>query len=81
MENPPYGAEENVREEHARTVLEVLGGIRASEIAGVLGGLMGVGGEEVDVLVKYLYAAPSEFCVAWSLELVSGWKIVVWLRC
>lgn len=54
LENPPYGAEDAVKDEHAKVVLEVLSGIRAGEIPAVLKNLMSGGGEEVDVLVKYM---------------------------
>ncbi|KAH8600734.1 actin-related protein 2/3 complex subunit 5 [Bisporella sp. PMI_857] len=57
LENAPYGADEVGKDEHLKTVMEVLGGIRASEIPGVLGRIYGSegGGEVVDVLMKYLY--------------------------
>jgi len=57
LESAPYGGDENVKEIHLGTVVEVLQGIRASEIPGVLGRIWGSegGSEVVDCLMKYLY--------------------------
>jgi len=57
LESAPYGGDANVKEIHLGTVVEVLQGIRASEISGMLGRIWGSegGSEVVDCLMKYLY--------------------------
>jgi actin related protein 2/3 complex subunit 5 len=59
LESAPYGGDDNVKEIHLGTVVEVLQGIRASEIPGVLGRIWGSegGSEVVDCLMKYLLVA------------------------
>jgi len=57
LESAPYGGDDNVKDIHLGTVVEVLQSIRASEIPGVLGRIWGSegGSEVVDCLMKYLY--------------------------
>jgi actin related protein 2/3 complex, subunit 5 len=59
LESAPYGGDANVKEIHLGTVVEVLQGIRASEISGMLGRIWGSegGSEVVDCLMKYLCVA------------------------
>ncbi len=56
LESAPYGGDDGVKEIHLATVVEVLQGIRASEISGMLGRIWGSegGSEVVDCLMKYL---------------------------
>lgn len=56
LESAPYGGDDGVKEIHLGTVVEVLQGIRASEISGMLGRIWGSegGSEVVDCLMKYL---------------------------
>jgi len=57
LESAPYGGDDGVKEIHLQTVVEVLQGIRAREISGMLGRIWGSegGSEVVDCLMKYLY--------------------------
>jgi actin related protein 2/3 complex subunit 5 len=59
LESAPYGGDDSVKEIHLGTVVEVLQGIRASEISGILGRIWGSegGSEVVDCLMKYLWVA------------------------
>jgi len=59
LESAPYGGDDSVKEIHLGTVVEVLQGIRASEISGMLGRIWGSegGSEVVDCLMKYLWVA------------------------
>jgi actin related protein 2/3 complex subunit 5 len=59
LESAPYGGDDNVKDIHLGTVVEVLQSIRASEIPGVLGRIWGSegGSEVVDCLMKYLWVA------------------------
>jgi actin related protein 2/3 complex subunit 5 len=56
LENIPYGGDDQAKEVHLSTVLEVLQSIKASEMAKVLGRLYGEPGgtELIDGLMKYL---------------------------
>jgi len=56
LEAAPYGGSEAVKDLHLQTVVEVLQGVRASEIPGLLKGIWAGegGGEVLDVLMKYL---------------------------
>ncbi|KAI9046732.1 hypothetical protein LZ554_009470 [Drepanopeziza brunnea f. sp. 'monogermtubi'] len=57
LESAPYGGDAAVKEEHLKTVTEVLQGVRASEMTPMLQRIFGSegGGEVLDVLMKYLY--------------------------
>ena len=58
LENVPWGGEERAKEVHFAMVMEVLQGIKQSEISGIVGRVYesaGGGGSEVlDTLVRYL---------------------------
>lgn len=57
LDNAPLGGDDRAKEVHLATVIEVLQGIRQSEMAKVLDGVCsGEGGaERGDCLMKYLY--------------------------
>jgi actin related protein 2/3 complex subunit 5 len=59
LEAAPYGGDESVQEEHAKTVVEVLQSIKASERTPLLKRIWGGegGGEVLDVLGKYLFVS------------------------
>jgi len=66
LENPVYATpagHELAREVHMQTVVEVLQGIKASEMNGVLKSIYASpgGSECLDVLMKYLYVCPPAF--------------------
>jgi len=54
---PPYGGDENVKEFHLSTVLEILSSIKASDMAPILKRIYDSEGGSglLDVLMKYLY--------------------------
>ncbi|TGZ84336.1 Arp2/3 complex 16 kDa subunit ARPC5 [Ascodesmis nigricans] len=54
---PPYGGDEQVKELHLQTVLEILSSIKQAEMSPILQRLHSgpEGSETVDVLMKYLY--------------------------
>ncbi|EME41903.1 hypothetical protein DOTSEDRAFT_74079 [Dothistroma septosporum NZE10] len=57
LENPPYGAEEQGKQLHLQTVIEILQSIRQAEMTPILQRIyQSEGGSEVcDTLMKYLY--------------------------
>lgn len=65
LDTAPLGGDDGAKQVHLSTVVEVLQGIRQSDVARLLGGLVqGEGGMgRADCLMKYLYARPSVFYV------------------
>ncbi len=62
LETAPLGGDDGAKQVHLSTVVEVLQGIRQSDVARLLGGLVeGEGGAaRADCLMKYLYV----FCLS-----------------
>ena len=73
----PYGADEVGTEEYARTVQEVLLGIRGNDIPAVLRGIYKGenGGESLDVLMKYLFVSLFTFFLSFFSTFHHGLRL------
>ena len=77
LECVPYGADEVGKEEYARTVQEVLLGIRGNDIPAVLRGIYKGenGGESLDVLMKYLFVSLFTFFLSFFSTFHHGLRL------